>query len=398
MSAVRILLLGHKPPLPPRDGGSLAQWQMALGLAEAGHEVQVLALATPRHPDPAPGPREVAGVRLESARVETRLGPRTLARALAGTPLQLARFVDPAFGRRLTELLCGPPFDVVQVEGLPPAPWLPLVRARHRGPVVLRAHNLEQALLRDRAAACRGTWRRLGLRLAAAQLARFERRAFRDCDGVLAISAAVAEAARAAGARRVAEVGVGADVPEACPPLPRPLTAFHLGALDWEPNRAGLRELVGQVWPRVRAALPSARLHLAGSSPPAGLAAELAGPGVVFDGPVAEAGAFVRAHGVLAVPVRVSSGLRVKIVEALALGRPVVSTPAGAEGLERERDVPIVAADAPAFAAALVSLLGDPGRAAQLGGAGWELARRLWSRPVLAARALAFYDALRSRS
>jgi len=141
------------------------------------------------------------------------------------------------------------------------------------------------------------------------------------------------------------------------------------GAMDWLPNRDAVDFLLAEIWPRVRAQFPHARLQLAGRNPPpAFLARHRHHPGVEFTGSVPDMAPFLAAAAVTVVPLRMGSGTRLKILEAAALGKPVVSTRLGAEGLGFRDRREILLADTPAeFAAAIAALLASPQLRRELG-------------------------------
>lgn len=392
MRRLRILLLCPKPPFPPVDGGTRAVWELAVGLAEAGHAVHALSVATAAHPDRSPRRDPVAGLTLESVAVDTRLGLAAgLANLASPLPYAVARFVSRTFEDRLKALLAEA-WDVVQLEGLPVAPYLPLA-LQSGARVVFRAHNVEEELWRQRAAGARwplSAW----LQSQAARVGRLEQDCWRRCQAVAAISPAVARACRAVARGPVLELPVGFRVPDAVPPVAEPARLFHLGAMDWGPTADGVAWFLARAWPAVLARHPQAQLHLAGRGV-ARFAAAHPAPRVVVDGEVEDAGAYVRLGGILVAPVRSGSGLRVKVAEAMVEGRAVVATSLGSEGLgvEDGREL-LLADDAGAFAAQVVRCLDEPALVRRLGAAAHAFAAAHFERGRLAARLGGLYDAL----
>jgi glycosyltransferase involved in cell wall biosynthesis len=170
-----------------------------------------------------------------------------------------------------------------------------------------------------------------------AKFVRFERRALAEADRAVAVSDADAERFRRDfGARRIDVVENGVDARYFQPQAARraPGRLLFLGSLDWRPNLDGVRLLLERVFPAVRAAEPSATLCLVGRNPPESLRRQAAAiPGVELHASVPDVRPFLARCGVLAVPLRIGGGSRLKILEALASGTPVVSTRVGAEGL-----------------------------------------------------------------
>ncbi len=392
MRRLRILLLCPKPPCPPVDGGTRAVWELAAGLAEEGHTVHALSVATAAHPDRSAGRSAITGLTLESVEVDTRLRPAAALANVAGTlPYAVARFVSREYERRLRAHL-EQPWDVVQVEGLPVAPYQRLaLQAGAR--VVFRAHNVEEELWRQRAEGAQGlvsAW----LAAQARRVGRLERACWRSAHAVAAISPGVAEACRAVARGPVLDLPVGFEVPEAAPPILEPAQLFHLGAMDWGPTAEGVSWFLAQAWPLVLRRHPQVRLHLAGRGVGAFAAAHVA-PNVVVDGEVEDARAYVRQGAILVAPVRSGSGLRVKVVEALVEGRAVVTTRWGAEGLGAEDGRELLQADDPAeFAERIGRCLDEPALVRRLGTAAHAFAARHFDRRVLARRLSSLYDSL----
>lgn len=162
------------------------------------------------------------------------------------------------------------------------------------------------------------------------------------------------------------------------------------------PNRDALEWLLAEIWPQITAKLPSASLHVIGEWSEADQAA-FTRPGVVFRGFVKELSAALRG-GIMLVPLRVGSGLRVKILAALTLGVPVVTTTIGAEGLLVEAGTEMLVANAAAeFAQAAVKLATEPALWPAMARAGREAVKRNYSPATVRAQRNLIYEALVSK-
>jgi glycosyltransferase involved in cell wall biosynthesis len=200
------------------------------------------------------------------------------------------------------------------------------------------------------------------------KFARFERRAFAEADQVVAVSpedAALIE--RQFGAAHVEVVDNGVDTEYFQPQTGRrePHRILFLGSLEWRPNLDAIQQLLDPIFPMVRAMEPGARLCLVGRNPPAALRDQVQGqPGVELHANVPDVRPFLAQSGVLAVPLRIGGGSRLKILEALAAGVPVVSTRVGAEGLCLEADRHLTVVEGiEDMAAALVRTIRTPEQA-----------------------------------
>jgi len=313
-----------------------------------------------------------------------------LVRALvSGTPLSIVRHALPAVRLEVQRCLDAERFDLVHAEQLQAFPQTAPAFAGGL-PVVLRAQNVESDLWRE-AARRAPTWRRALLAIEARRLARWEGETVRRAAITLALTAEDAARLRDLG-------GPGADVtvlrapfPElpavAGEPLPGDPAVVVLGSAGWVPNEDSVSWLVAEVWPAVVADLPGAVLHLFGASPGRQLPASV----LRHPAPADSAEAF-RPGALLVVPLRIASGVRMKVLEAWSRGMPVVGTPAALAGLEVEdgREA-LVAEDGRAFASALTRLHREPGLAARLVAAGRRARRDRHDPSRLTAELLAVY-------
>jgi len=255
-------------------------------------------------------------------------------------------------------------------------------------PVVLFEHNVEHMIWKRLAAVESRRLRRLVLELEWRKMRRFEAKA---CVAA-ALTVAVSEQdrtllARNAPAAHVVAVPTGVDTTYFAPAGRRESAdgLVFTGSMDWYPNEDGMLHFLGDILPLIRREVPSAGLTVVGRGPSARLRQAAAAAGVRLTGRVDDVRPYVAEGAVYVVPLRVGGGTRLKIFEALAMGKAVVSTTVGAEGLPLKPGEHFVAADDPAvFARAVVSLLRDPGRRQALGIAGRHLVEQRYSWPQVA--------------
>lgn len=365
---LRILWIGTKPPLPAVDGGRLVALNTLRALAEAGHEV---VFVSPSEGDAAAATAVREGMRefCEPVLTPPRRRPwlDESARILFGPqPVTIRRHLRAKVYAAVAGRLATGRFDVVHCEQLhavaQAAPAFAL-----GVPVVLRQHNVESDLWRQLADELPWKMKLLWplIRLEAARVRRYEAWAMRRVALTLAITARDAErlaslASRAGNAGPAARVRCvrapfAPQLPAASDGLAGEPAVVLFGNERWLPNRLQAERFVAEVWPRVRAALPGARLHLFTGRSRAG------GPGIDLHSPPSESREAFAPGSVLVVPLRVGSGVRMKILEAWARGVPVVASPAAAAGLDIEdgREL-LLAADGDGFARAIGRLLVEP--------------------------------------
>ncbi|MBK6542574.1 MAG: glycosyltransferase [Flavobacteriales bacterium] len=336
---MRILQLCHKPPYPPIDGGSKAMHNLTRGLLASGHAVKVLCIRTPKHPlDPADLPAAyVKATRIESSYVDTSLNAvDAFTDLITADNYNISRFFSPDMDILLIRTLSSEAFDVVLLESLFMTPYIATIRRYSKAPIVLRSHNLEHVIQERIASGERNIIKRPYRRFLARQLKEYEMAVMDRVDGVAAISPADAEHFAAHGKRtRITTIpfGVAPEEYAVAPPTDRAPVFFHLGSMDWLPNIEGIRWLLEQVWPKVIKRHPKARLHLAGNQMPKDLLA-LDVDGLQVKGRVKNANDYMAQRQVMLVPLFSAGGMRVKIVEGMALGKCVISTPMGAEGIQ----------------------------------------------------------------
>ncbi len=384
---MKILWVATKAPWPPVDGGRLLLLNTLRALSAAGHQVTLVAPvdASGGRSGTAPGDdaeRTCAGLRSccrpSLVSVNRRLLLADAARAqLARVPLTIVRHNLPAVARRVAEHLRDEAFDLVQAEQVQA---LSSAAGAFEGrlPVVLRAQNVESDLWAQ--SAREASWRRSLLALEARRLAVWEGRAVRRCAATLALTAEDAgRLGTLAGMATPPLRGVvppaplrgdldnvhhvpapfEPELPAASDPLPGSPPVVLFGSGGWRPNAAGADWFLRDAWPRVRSVRPDAILHVFGI--------QAVGPGVVSHPAPADSRAAYPREGVLVVPLKVASGVRIKILEAWARGVSVVATPAAARGLEAEDgEQLLLARDGEEFAAALSRLGRDGGLANRL--------------------------------
>jgi glycosyltransferase involved in cell wall biosynthesis len=290
-------------------------------------------------------------------------------------------FTVPALQVVLDDVLGSTAFDAVVVE-FPFMAHYDLSRSPPGVPPprrVLDEHNIEFDLARQMAGPGAGLARRFYNAANWRRLRREELGAWRAFDGVAFTSAV--DDTRARGlvpGLRSAVVPNGVDVahfaPRATDPRPEAGRLVFFGTFNYFPNVDGVLFMLREIWPLVVERCPDARLQIIGADPPEEIR-RLAGPGVELSGFVDDLRPHLaRAAGVV-VPLRMGGGTRLKVVEAMAMGRPIVATSLGAEGIEAEPGREILLADGPAaFAEAVVRLLGDPALGERMGRAARALA------------------------
>lgn len=400
---LRVLFVTPYLPSPPRFGGQRRLHGLISGVA-ASHEVSVLSLAEE-------GEDHEEALRATSAycrRVVT-LKASVHARGTAyKRALQLGSLLSPrsyerlvhrerAIADTLDRMLAQADFDLVQFEFVHTATYGTRVaeRLRSRVPFVLDEHNIEYDVLRRTARSGTGLFRRAFNAINGRKVRAEEIAAWACLDGCTLTSdhdrqMLLAEAPWA----RTAVVRNGVDLdafrPGPGPEEPRSLLFF--GAVDYYPNTEGLLFFLDEVMPRLREAIPGVHLRIVGRRPPESITSRQ-GPDVEVTGAVDDVRPYLERAAVVIAPLHIGGGTRLKILEAMAMGKAVVSTSVGAEGLDAipERDIAI-ADDAAELAEKIGRLLGAPEKRRRLGAAARRFVEQGYGWGASVARLTSFYE------
>ena len=361
------------------------------GLLDAGHMVRVLSIATEKHADrraelPA---SYLEATAFETVRVDTRVRVIPAALNLLRSELyNISRFNSDEFRQKLVWTLRREEFDIVDIETLPMMNYVADVRSHSAAKIVYRAHNVEHQLWSRLAAGATGL-KKLYLQLLAKRLETYERAHINSADGIAAITREDVAQLKAMGCVRPISHFPFALPPEGGPPGAPGNVFFHLGAMDWEPNIEAVRFLTGNIWPRIREQRPDAVLRLAGRRMPESFRSE---NGVQIDGEVPDAKSYMCENGILLAPLLSGGGMRIKLIEAMALGRAVVSTPLGLEGIPAVNGVhAAIAETADSFAAAAINLYDNADLRTKMGRAARQMVIDNFGRSSVTEKLTAFF-------
>ena len=402
---MKILQLCNKPPYPPVDGGTMAMDSITQGLLSEGCEVRVLTVETDKHPlqaDLLPEAyREATGI--ESVYVDLRVKPLHAAAAMfCGESYHVERYVNINFARKLKEILQQEEFDVVHVESIFLTPYVAVIRRHSKAKVILRAHNVENLIWRSVAQSTRHGLKRWYLKHLALTLRTYEVEHVNDYDGVVCITQCDADWFRSNGCRRpVTVIPFGVESETTTQTIrqssSQAISLFHIGAMDWMPNQEGIAWLLDDIWPVVHREVPQAHLYLAGRKMPERWM-KAGHEGVTVVGEVPDARQFIADKLINVVPLRSGSGIRVKIIEAMSMGKAVVTTTVGAQGINYTDGENLLIADTPAdFARQVKRLASDGDYCRSVGEAARKLVAEEYDVRSLAHRLTRFYNEITER-
>ena len=398
---MKVLQLCNKPPYPPVDGGTLAMNSITQGLLAAGCEVRVLSLCSDKHPVlESRMPEDYRrATRFEAVHIDLGIHPLDAWVALwCGESYHVKRFESTVFAHRLEEVLKEEAYDVVHVESVFLTPYLPIIRKHSQAKVLLRAHNVEHTIWQRVAQGERNPFKRWYLKHLSLTLAAYERDHLNDYDGVVSITENDAQKLRTMGCRRpMVAIPFGITPDTEMQVEEEPDTLFHIGSMDWMPNQEGVRWLLEQVWPKIHERMPQLTLYLAGRKVPDDLM-RLDMEGVRVVGEVPDAMYFIASKQINVVPLLSGSGIRVKIIEAMSVGKVVVTTTIGAEGIGCTDGKDVLIADTPEqFVEQLQRCVGNPDFRRQIGSNAARLIAERYGSEQLTQQLLEFYNEILNR-
>lgn len=406
-----MLVLASAAPYPLTDGARIAIFEPLRRLASRGHTMDLLSFGAADGPHAA-ALRACGDVTLVDEQPSARPWSTRVASPIARVPYLASLFWSPALAAALRRRLAARRYDLVQVESLSMAEYVPIARAAGV-PVVLRAQNVESALCAQQAALAHGM-RRWHYRHQLPKLLAYEARICREVDLCLTLTAA--DAVRlthltqldpdAPGAR-IASVPAGVDLdayaPQPSPPPPAcagavtaaPPAVLFAGTMNYPPNADAAFWFLDTIWPAVLRRVPDATFTIVGKDPSKALRRRADGRRVIVTGLVDDVRPWLARASVCIAPLRVAGGMRIKMLQAMAMGKAIVATPLAAEGIDVDDGREAFLADSPErFGERIVQLLQDAARRDALGAAARRRAEQQYGWEPLVDRLEAHYRAL----
>ncbi|MGB1002879.1 MAG: glycosyltransferase family 4 protein [Salibacteraceae bacterium] len=348
---MKVLQICHKFPFPPNDGGTLATYQLTKAMIEMGWSVKILSISTPKHPfvempvDPIYNKSQPEHIALD-----TTPKPMELLKGLwSENNYIVSRFNDEKFASVISNNLDQNEYDLIVFEGTYTAVYVDLVKKKSKAITLMRSHNVEFQLWEDRLFAEPSSFKRFVLKSSVKQLKDFELSELKKFDVVATISMNdKAYFNSYFGLNKTIYVPFGISLPDETVVIDDDAEnkIVFLGALDWEPNLIGLNWFLKEVWPLIRERNSKMEFHIGGRNALPDFDKSLP-EGVLFKGEIPDAHSFLLTGKLMVVPLFEASGIRIKIIEGLALGQVIATTTKGAQGIPSQNGKDIIIADTP---------------------------------------------------
>jgi sugar transferase (PEP-CTERM/EpsH1 system associated) len=386
---LKVLVVDEEIPYPADTGKRIRTWNLLKRLAQK-HSVHFLCYGRGEH-----GSTEVlrsAGLAVHLVEPlkkmsGLRLYLRLLWNLFSPYPFSVAKHYSRRFQKALDDLLKESGWDLIQCEW---TPYARFVRPERLVPVLIAAHNIESQIWKRRAENSRHFIARAFFGLQARKMAWFERRALLAATAATAVSDDDAQAMRQWGVQavRVVPNGVDPEFYESVGQAQHENIVLCVASLDWFPNVDAVQYFIDEIFPLIRKRMPNCIFRIVGRRPPEFLKEKLSNtPDIDLVGEVSDVRPYLEQATVIAVPLRIGGGSRLKILEALAAGKAVVSTTVGAEGLQLDPGKHLLIADSPHdFAGRVSELLMSPETRRRLGEEGRNFVSKEYAWGTIATR------------
>ena len=380
MASKKILIISHKPPYPKVDGGSIAIAQVLEALLEQGCHVTFLCMETDKHPSQTSITN--TNLNFKAIYVNTKLKiASALSNMFTKQSYILSRFNQNVFRKALKKILKTHTFDTILFESLFTSAYLNTVNEISDAKKLYRAHNIEHRIWFEQSNQNKNIFKKWYLKIQAERLKNEEIKFWNNIDSILSIS----ETDRS-------------HIIKQCPTPTYTLALhiekrhlqhndqstkvdfFHLGAMDWLPNQDGMNWILKDVFPKVKQTEKSAEIHLAGRAMPTKLKSHIQ-DGYYNHGEVSNAIDFMSKHKVMLVPLFTGSGIRVKIIEGMSLGKCIISTSIGVKGINCTNNKNILIANTEnEFIEAMCFCIQNPDKVNEIGNEAKKYARENFSK------------------
>ncbi|TCC97870.1 glycosyltransferase [Pedobacter hiemivivus] len=397
---MKVLILTNRVPFPPNSGYPIVVYNTIKGLVKLGVDVTLFSLNTNKHRvdiddiyDPV-----FDQIKFHSFDLDTEVNVwGALSNIFSDESYNVSRFFDEDAARLLEDILKETTFDIIQFEGLFVVPYLDIVKANSDAKVIYRAHNIEFDVWERIALREPFTPRRKYLQFLARRLKYYETEQINRFHQVFAISEPDRQNIVKFGCETALDVfPVALDFEKYVtdPSKTSFPTLFHLGAMDWRPNKEGLAWFLDEIWPDIEKLNSELRFYIAGKNMQHEFF-EYDSDNLVVEGEIFDAVEFINSKAIMIVPLLSGSGMRVKIIEGMAMRKCVIATSMAAEGIRCEHGKDILIADtADEFYRSILQCITNPNKWREIGENARKTVERDHDINVISQRMLNVYQKL----
>lgn len=399
---MKALILTNRVPFPPNSGYPIVVYNTIKGLLKLEIEVTLFSINTTKHwvdvddiYDPV-----FEQVNFYSYNIDTEVNIwGAFFNIFSNQSYNVSRFYDEEAAKLLENILREQEFDIIQFEGLFVVPYLDVVKENSKAKLIYRAHNIEFDVWERLAAGEQFRPRRKYLEFLSRRLKVYETEQINRFHQVFAISNPDRQNILKMGCQTRLDVfPVAIDfekyhVDEKKTSFP---TLFHLGAMDWRPNKEGLEWFLDEVWPDIETLSSELRFYIAGKNMQKQFF-DYDSDNLIVEGEIFDAVEFMNSKAIMIVPLLSGSGMRVKIIEGMAMQKCIIATTMAAEGINCKHGKDIMIADTPdEFYRAILQCITQPNKWREIGQHARKTVERDHEINANAKRMLAIYEVLKA--
>ncbi len=399
---MKILQLCHKPPQPSIDGGCISMNNTTEGLLKNKCKVKILTISTIKHPfKPSKLSKNyLQRTAIEGVFVDTKLNiVDAFSNLVTSDSYNISRFFSPDFDTLLIKTLKENEFDVIHLESLFMTPYIHTLRKFSNSKIILRSHNLEYMIWERLARKTVNPAKKIYLNILSKQLKEYETNVLNTIDGIAAISIEDRVKYEKLGCKKpISTIPFGIDIKNYDFVKKKinkeEIRFFHIGSMDWKPNLEAVTWLFEEIWPTIIKENNNISLHLAGRKMPDWII-EKDNKQIINHGEVDSAIDFMNNNDVMIVPLLSAGGMRVKIIEGMALGKTIISTKIGAEGINyKDGDNILIANTLQEFKQVINMLIENPQMINVIGNNAREFVSDYYNNKIINSNLLEFYKSV----
>ena len=398
---MRILILTHRVPFPQNGGYPIAVCNTIRGLVDLGHEVSLFSLNTKKVNHPRIGNPDALIARINYQLTDVSIDiswVEAFLNLFNPKANNVDRFYNPEFEQKLMEELRGHAYDVVQFEGLYVAPYLNAVRRTTKAKLIYRSHNIEYQVWKRLSVQKHDPLKKWYLGLMARRIKKYELQQLNKFDAITVFTRPDMETLRRNGINvSIGILPIGIDIKRYNPDLSKTEfpSLFFLGSLDWLPNREGMEWFLDNFYTDLTTDNLRVKFYVAGNDVPEQFDDYEAMGKIFIQGEVDDALEFVNSKAIMVVPLLSGGGMRVKIVEGMAMQKCIIATSLGAEGINYKHGENILIANTrEEFYKAIKRCISDEEYCKNIGRNARKLAEKEHDMAKVADKIVSFYNSL----
>ncbi|MEJ5963733.1 glycosyltransferase family 4 protein [Pedobacter immunditicola] len=395
-----MLILTYRVPFPPNSGYPIVVYNTVKGLLKLGVDVTIFSMNTNKNRidvediyDPV-----FESIKFHTQEINTDANFwAMLLNIFSNESYNVSRYYSEEAAKLLENILRENEFDIIQFEGLYVVPYLDVVKAHSNAKLIYRAHNIVFDVWERLANSERFIFRRKYLEFLARRLKSYETEQINRFHQIFAISEPDRQSILRFGCETSLEVfPVALDLDKYTnEPVKFDFpTLFHLGAMDWRPNKEGLEWFLNEIWPDIETLNSELRFYIAGKHMQQQFF-DYDSDNVVVEGEILDAVEFINSKAIMIVPLLSGSGMRVKIIEGMAMRKCIIATTMAAEGINCEHGKDILIADTPdEFYRAILQCITNPGKLIEIGENARKTAEKYHNINTISRRMVQIYQQL----